>query len=98
MPDYIRRTPAGTNRDRMRPSTLIVLIALFAVDILAEPKWQRESGHSWRELTVHPGKTGFTGMGAETGIDFINVLGTNRYATNQNILNGSPLQWPEDSQ
>ncbi len=35
------------------------------------------------------GKAGFTRLGAEIGINFANLLSTNRYVTNQNILNGS---------
>lgn len=35
------------------------------------------------------GKAGFTRLGSETGVEFTNLLGTNRYVTNQNILNGS---------
>src|SRR5687767_13223452 len=53
-------------------------------------EWQRGSGAAWRELQVPAGNAGFTRMAAErTGINFINLLSSNRYITNSNILNGS---------
>src|SRR5688572_21479725 len=53
-------------------------------------EWHREDQVAWRELNVPAGKPGFSEMTApQTGVDFINLLSTNRYVTNQNILNGS---------
>jgi enediyne biosynthesis protein E4 len=51
--------------------------------------WREEKGFAWRPVKVAEGKAGFTRMGSEIGIQFVNVLSTNQYATNQNILNGS---------
>lgn len=69
---------------------LVVVAVLEAPRLFANGgEWQRGAGFSWREITVGEGKPGFTKMGSETGVAFVNVLGTNRYATNQNILNGS---------
>ena len=56
---------------------------------LAAGEWKREAGFSWRAVEVKNGRAGFARLGSETGVTFINELGTNRYATNQNILNGS---------
>src|SRR5688572_4273408 len=67
-------------------------------------KWNDEGNYAWRALPVQENaKAGFTRLGAEIGVNFSNLLGTNRYATNQNILNGSGVtvgdvngdQWPD---
>jgi len=52
---------------------------------------QLAAGHKSTTLLVPAeGRAGFTRMGAtETGVGFENLLGTNRFTTNQNILNGS---------
>ncbi|HEX7859313.1 MAG TPA: hypothetical protein VF773_03230, partial [Verrucomicrobiae bacterium] len=73
-----------------RLSGLSVLVAGFAAVSARGSGWVAEAGYSWRELAAAgEGKAGFTRLGAEIGVTFKNVLGTNRYATNQNILNGS---------
>lgn len=59
---------------------------------LAAPElsWKSEGSHRAAGLKVPAqGKPGFTRLGAETGIAFTNLLGLERYTTNQNILNGS---------
>jgi enediyne biosynthesis protein E4 len=63
----------------------------FVPSAWAATGWQgQEGGVSWRELKVADGQPGFTEMTApQTGVDFVNRLSTNRYVTNQNILNGS---------
>jgi enediyne biosynthesis protein E4 len=75
----------------LRVTSLFSLAALFCSQSsgFAAPEWHREAGYSWHELAVADGKAGFTRLGTDTGITFQNALGTNRYATNQNILNGS---------
>lgn len=66
-----------------------MVLQQFGAPLMASEAWHREAGMRWKELTVEEGKPGFTRLGVETGVNFINSLSTNRYATNQNILNGS---------
>src|SRR5687768_10592282 len=83
--------------DRMLRVTRFLNIILITIASSAGGKlsavgageWKREAGFSWRAVEVKEGKAGFTRLSSETGVTFINELGTNRYATNQNILNGS---------
>lgn len=74
---------------RVTTRLLFAFVLTFTPCVLLAGKWHREAGYSWRQVDVAEGKPGFTRMGIETGLSFINSLGTNRYATNQNILNGS---------
>ena len=67
-----------------------VVLVFFGITRDAEGSdWREEKGFAWRPVTVAEGRAGFTRMGSDIGIHFVNALSTNRYATNQNILNGS---------
>lgn len=52
--------------------------------------WEQGQGFRSARLQVPAeGKAGFTRMGLETGVNFTNLVSTNRYTTNQIYLNGS---------
>jgi len=71
-----------------RNHVIAIALSLFLFSALAAAESAPQC--SWRELHVPSGgKAGFTRLGPETGIEFINLLSTNRYVTNQNMLNGS---------
>lgn len=69
--------------------SLALLLYVFHSVYATEKGWKREGSAVWREVTPGEGKPGFTRLGIETGVTFVNSLSTNRYITNQNILNGS---------
>ena len=67
----------------------LLLLSVLPGTLAADLEWHRDGAISWREVTVPDGKPGFTRMGPAIGVNFVNALATNRYITNQNILNGS---------
>jgi enediyne biosynthesis protein E4 len=78
--------------DRMLHTTLLYAVVLVFFGIARDAKgsdWREEKGFAWRPVKVAEGRAGFTRMGSDIGVHFVNSLSTNRYATNQNILNGS---------
>src|SRR5688500_20403732 len=77
--------------DRMFRITILSLW-ICVVSVMGRDGWQQESSYSWREVKVADGRPGFTRMGMETGIDFLNSLSTNRYEMYQNILYGSCVE------
>src|SRR5438094_2175712 len=78
------------NRHALSRVMLIMSLACTACSSSPAPRWHQETGYRWRELSVRPGKAGFTHMeGRPSGIRFQNTVSDSALLHNRVLGQGA---------